>query len=368
MTILTAIGLMSGTSLDGIDVALVETDGEKIGRLGPTGYRSYAEAERMILRQALADAAKMQTRDERPGVLVQAEKLVTEAHAEAVTAFIAKNGIQPGLISAVGFHGQTVLHRPQARLTVQIGDGAKLARQLRIPVVYDFRAADVVAGGEGAPLVPVFHRALARSLDLGSPLAIVNIGGVANITYLDGEAEPIAFDTGPGNAPIDDLMRLRTGKTHDADGKLAARGKVDEKIVEKTLDDPFFSRKPPKSLDRATFAKFPLESLSDEDAAATATAIIAASIAKSFDYLPKKPVALIVAGGGAQNPTLMAMLRARTSISVKTANEVGWRADAIEAQAFAYLAVRVLKGLPLTFPTTTGVRQPMTGGVITRPE
>jgi anhydro-N-acetylmuramic acid kinase len=163
-------------------------------------------------------------------------------------------------------------------------------------------------------------------------------------------------------------MRLRAGKTHDADGKLAARGKADEKIVEKILDDPFFSKKPPKSLDRATFAKFPLESLSDEDAAATATAIVAASIAKSFDYLPKKPVALIAAGGGAQNPTLMAMLRARTSISVKTANEVGWRADAIEAQAFAYLAVRVLKGLPLTFPTTTGVRQPMTGGVITRPE
>lgn len=368
MAILSAIGLMSGTSLDGVDAALIESDGERIERLGSSGYRPYAAAERDLLRAALAAAAKLTDRKARPGILAEAERIVTEAHVETVEAFLGQNKIRREQIAIVGFHGQTVLHRPQANLTVQIGDGAMLAARLGIPVVYDFRAADVAAGGEGAPLAPVFHRALARGLDLAGPLAVVNIGGVANITYLDGEADPIAFDTGPGNAPIDDLVHARTGAAHDVDGKLAARGKTDEKIVVKILADPFFSQRPPKSLDRASFARLPLESLSDADAAATATAIVAASIAKSFDHLPKRPATIVVAGGGAQNPTLMSMLRADVAVPVKSANEVGWQSDAIEAQAFAYLAVRSLKGLPLTFPTTTGVAQPMTGGVIVRPK
>jgi anhydro-N-acetylmuramic acid kinase len=364
MSFLTAMGLMSGTSLDGVDVALVETDGERIKRLGPTGYRSYSPDEQSLLRRALDEAAALSDRTARPSALAEAEALVTLAHAEAVEDFVAKNKIEKSRIAIVGFHGQTVLHRPKARLTVQIGDGRALARRLKLPVAYDFRAADVAAGGEGAPLAPAYHRALVENLDAPKPVAVVNIGGVANITFVDGERDPIAFDTGPGNAPIDDLVRARTGAAHDLDGKLALSGQVDESIVARVLADPFFAQKPPKSLDRAAFASLPIASLSIEDAAATATAIVAASIARALDHLPKRPVTIIIVGGGAHNATLMSMLQQRLQAAVLRGNDVGWSADAIEAQAFAYLAVRTLKGLSLTFPTTTGVPRAMTGGVV----
>lgn len=367
MPALKAIGLMSGTSLDGVDVALLETDGESLVRAGPTGYRPYAENERTLLRAALADAAVLTDRAARPGSLREAEALIARAHAEAVETFLEQNKLTSQDIAVAGFHGQTVLHRPQNWLTVQLGDGAALAKRLGMRVVFDFRAADVAAGGQGAPLVPVFHRALAQALDLPRPLAIMNIGGVANITYLDGDSDPIAFDTGPGNAPIDDLVRARTGGSFDHDGKLSARGKVHEEVVAKVLADPYFRLRPPKSLDREKFAQLPLDALSTEDAAATATAIVAVSIAKAQDQLPKPPLNWIVAGGGARNPALMAMLRELLAGSVMRADEIGWSGDALEAQAFAYLAVRSLKGLPITFPTTTGVGRPMTGGVMVEP-
>jgi anhydro-N-acetylmuramic acid kinase len=367
MSVLTAIGLMSGTSMDGVDVALIESDGERIERLGPTGYRAYTRDERNLLRAALVDAIGMRDRNARSKILAEAEKAITAAHVEAVEMFLKENRIDRGKIDIVGFHGQTVLHRPDLRLTVQIGDGKALAKQLKLPVAHDFRAADTEAGGQGAPLVPVFHRALAGSFTEVRPLAVLNIGGVANITYLDDGNDPIAFDTGPGNAPIDDLMRARNGHTHDADGAFAAQGKADEKIVAKILADPFFTKAPPKSLDRAAFASLPLDSLPLEDAAATATAVVAASVAKAISYLRKKPAMLIVAGGGARNATLLAMLRERANVPVKTANEIGWSGDALEAQAFAFLAIRTLKGLPITFPTTTGAPKPMTGGVIAKP-
>jgi anhydro-N-acetylmuramic acid kinase len=367
MSFLTAMGLMSGTSLDGVDVALLETDGERIKRLGPTGYRPYSPREQSLLRRALGEAATLTERNVRPGALAEAESLVTRAHAEAVEDFIANNKIEKGKIAVVGFHGQTVLHRPKARLTVQIGDGHALAKRLKLPVAYDFRAADVAAGGEGAPLAPVYHRALVESLDVAKPVAVVNIGGVGNITLIDGNRDPIAFDTGPGNAPIDDLVRARTGAAHDLDGKLAADGQVDEAIVARVLAYPFFALKPPKSLDRAAFASLPLASLSIEDATATATAIVAASIARALAHLPARPATIIIVGGGARNPTLMSMLRGRLDVTVLSGNDVGWSTDAIEAQAFAFLAVRTLKGLPLTFPTTTGVPRAMTGGVVAKP-
>jgi anhydro-N-acetylmuramic acid kinase len=364
MSVLTAIGLMSGTSMDGVDVALIESDGERIGRLGPAGYRAYTREERNLLRTALVDAVGMTDRDARSNILAEAEKTITAAHVEAVQAFLKDNKLDRKSIDIVGFHGQTVLHRPDIRLTVQIGDGKALAKALKLPVAYDFRAADTAAGGQGAPLVPVFHRALAETFTEARPLSVLNIGGVANITYLNDGNDPIAFDTGPGNAPIDDLMRARNGHTHDAEGAFAAKGKVDEKIVEKILSDPFFAKVPPKSLDRAAFARLPLGDLSLEDAAATATAVVAASIAKAIALLPKKPAMLIVAGGGAKNSTLLAMLRERANVPVKTANEIGWTGDALEAQAFAYLAIRTLMGLPIRFPTTTGVMKRLVGGVI----
>jgi anhydro-N-acetylmuramic acid kinase len=364
-----AIGLMSGTSLDGVDVALVETDGERIAGFGPTGYRPYSDDEQALLRRALQEGAALTDRAARPGVLAEADAFVTRVHAETVETFLAEEHIDKSEVAIVGFHGQTVLHRPAARLTVQLGDGAALARRLDMTVVHDFRAADVAAGGQGAPLVPVFHQALARDLDRPHPVAVLNVGGVANITYVDG-GDPIACDTGPGNALIDDFMRARTGAPLDRDGDQAAKGRVDETFVAHVLENGFFALPYPKSLDRNAFAfaHIGLPDFSIADGAATLSALTAASVARIVPHLPAAPRAWIVAGGGARNPTLMRMLAERLEpATVETADEVGWSSQAIEAQAFAYLAVRTQNGLPITFPATTGVKQPMPGGIVARP-
>ena len=364
---LTAIGLMSGTSLDGVDVALIETDGEGIGRFGPTSYRAYTDGERDLLRKALADAVPMTDRNARPGVLADAEQLVTRAHAEAVTSFLQANNLSPADIDVIGFHGQTVLHRPEQKLTVQIGDGHALAGTLAMPVVFDLRAADVAAGGQGAPLVPVYHRALVRKLNDAGPAVVVNIGGVANVTYIDGETL-IACDTGPGNALLDDFMLRRTGDAVDRDGRTAATGHADQGWIARALDRPFFLLPPPKSLDRNDFAALTVDGLNTEDGAATLTAFTTASIARIAPMLPKPPASWIVVGGGASNPTLMAMLSKRLApAAVVRGSDVGWSGDAVEAQAFAYMAARSLKGLPLTFPGTTGVPAALTGGVLAKP-
>jgi anhydro-N-acetylmuramic acid kinase len=365
---LTTIGLMSGTSLDGVDVALIETDGKRIKAFGPTGYRAYTERERGILRQALADAIDLPHRDARPGLLAEAERLVTLAHAEAVAAFKAQNRIAAEDIDIVGFHGQTVLHRPDRRLTVQIGDALALARSIHIPVMYDFRSADIASGGQGAPLVPVYHRALAQSLEREGPVALVNIGGVANITYIDGNDALIACDTGPGNALLDDYMFRVTRQRFDCDGHMAAQGVVDEAWVARALALPFFALPPPKSLDRNDFALLTLSEVLPADGAATLTAFTAAAIARIVPLLPKPPKSWIIAGGGARNHTMMRMLRQRLApATVEAADALGWSSDAIEAQAFGFLAARGMKGLPLSYPATTGVSMPMTGGVIARP-
>jgi anhydro-N-acetylmuramic acid kinase len=369
---ISAIGLMTGTSYDGVDVALINTDGENIGRLGPTGYRAYSDAERAVLRRAIAAACNLCDRQQRPQPLAEAEALLTAVHAEAVETYLAANGMTAADVAVIGFHGQTVLHQPERRLTVQLGSGAALASRLGIPVVYDFRAADVAAGGEGAPLVPAYHRAMVRMLDRPQPVGVLNLGGVANVTYIDGE-ELIAFDVGPGNALIDDFLRLRTGAPFDADGLNAAAGMVDERSVERVLAHPYFARRPPKSLDRNEFRQWVAEEgqlakKSVEDGAATLTAITADAIAAARLLLPRAPVSWIAAGGGTRNPTLMRMLAQRLApAKVETANDVGWSSDALEAQAFAFLAVRSLRALPLTFPGTTGVKAPLTGGVLAQP-
>ena len=360
---------MSGTSLDGVDVAMIETDGEAIAGFGPTGYRPYSEGERDLLLRALAAGKALTARDERPGVLAEAEAFVTRVHAEAVLAFLDRNRIDRDTVDIVGFHGQTVLHRPEARLTVQIGDGEALAARIGLPVAYDFRAGDVAAGGQGAPLVPVYHQALALRLDRPRPIAVLNVGGVANVTYVGG-GPPIACDTGPGNALIDDFMRARTGAPLDRDGDQAARGKVDERFVARVLEHPFFAQPAPKSLDRNAFAfaSLGLPEFSVADGAATLSALTAAAVARVVGHLPQPPRAWIVCGGGARNPTLVRMLADRLRpATVETADPVGWSADAIEAQAFAYLAARTLRGLPLTFPTTTGAPRPLPGGSVAQP-
>jgi anhydro-N-acetylmuramic acid kinase len=364
MASLTALGLMSGTSLDGIDAALIETDGERVARFGPVGYRPYADGERDVLRQALAAATALTDRAARPGVLAQAEELVTRAHAEAVEDLLRTHSIERAAVAVVGFHGQTVLHRPERRLTVQIGDGVALARRIGVPVVHDLRAADVAAGGQGAPLVPVFHRALVDNLHRPHPIAVLNIGGVANVTYIDG-ADLIACDTGPGNALIDDFIMARSGAPFDRDGAAAARGRVDETWLARALSHPFFAVPPPKSLDRNAFASLDASGLSLENGAAMLTAFTAAAAAAVVPRLPRAPRSWIIAGGGARNATMMRMLSERlASVSVEAAQSLGWSSDAIEAQAFAYLAVRSLNGLPITFPGTTGAPRPMTGGVL----
>src|SRR5689334_12566611 len=365
---LTALGLMSGTSLDGVDVALIETDGKKVNSFGPTGYRPYTERERGLLRQALTEAVNLPCREARPGILREAEEAVTKAHAEAVATYTAQHRISREEIDIVGFHGQTVLHRPEKRMTVQIGDAAALAKAIHIPVMHDFRAADVAAGGQGAPFVPVYHRALAQSLEREGPIAVVNIGGVSNITFIDGADTLIACDTGPGNALIDDHMYRTMNQRFDKDGEFAAKGRVDQAWVSRALKLPFFSKKPPKSLDRNDFAGLKVGDMAPADGAATLTAFTAAAIARIVPQLPKWPNNWIIAGGGARNRTLMDMLRERLEpATVDAAEGLGWSSDALEAQAFGFLAARGLKGLPLSYPATTGVPMPMTGGVIARP-
>jgi anhydro-N-acetylmuramic acid kinase len=365
-----AIGLMSGTSQDGVDVALIETDGETVTRFGPTAYRTYSKPERALLRSANAVAANMTDRTARPGAMAEAEAQVNAAHAEAVETFLAANGLEPGDVTVIGFHGQTVLHRPERRLTVQIGDGRKLADRLGIPVVYDFRSADVEAGGQGAPLAPVYHRALVRRLDREPPVAVLNVGGVSNVTYIDGD-ELIACDTGPGNALLDDHMLRTMSQPFDCEGRVAAQGRVDVAWVRRALEHPFFAAPPPKSLDRNDFRGFVgdvLDGVSTENGAATLTALTAAAVARIVPHLPHAPKTWIVAGGGARNPTLMSMLAERVAPArIESGHEVGWSIDSLEAQAFAYLAVRSLRGLPITFPGTTGAPRPLTGGVLAKP-
>jgi anhydro-N-acetylmuramic acid kinase len=365
-----AIGLMSGTSQDGVDVALIDTDGERVAQFGATACRPYTKAERTLLRRATAAAANLTERTARPDIVAKAEQLVNDAHAETVQTFLAANDLKPANLAAVGFHGQTLLHRPERGLTMQIGDGQALATRLGIPVVYDFRAADVAAGGQGAPLAPIFHRALVRQLRQEPPVAVLNLGGIANITFIDGDAL-IACDTGPGNALLDDFLRLRTGRPLDTDGRNAAAGAVDEAAIERLLRHPFFAAPPPKSLDRNDFRGLvgdTLDGIGIEDGAATLTALTAAAVARIVPHLPRAPATWIVAGGGARNPTLMKMLGERlTPVRIESAHEAGWSIDSLEAQAFAYLAVRSLRGLPITFPGTTGVAHPLTGGVLAQP-
>jgi anhydro-N-acetylmuramic acid kinase len=364
---LRAIGLMSGTSLDAVDVALIESDGHVVLRRGPASTRPYSAEERHVLRQALQEAIGLQDRNARPGILQSAEGLITIAHAEAVEAFLKQHGIDPKSIDVIGFHGQTVLHRPEQTLTVQIGDGQSLADRLGIKVVHDLRADDVAAGGQGAPLVPVYHKALAEAAGLKGPLAILNIGGVANVTLISSDGALRAFDTGPGNALVDDFVLKRTGKAYDDDGQLAAAGKPDEALLAWVMSHPFFVARPPKSLDRNWFAEGIAAHLSVEDGAATLTEFTVRAILRALDFQAEKPASWIVAGGGAKNSTMLKRLQQASGAVVTKADDLGWSADSMEAEAFAFLAIRSVLGLPITFPSTTGIREPLTGGRLAIP-
>ncbi len=364
-----AIGLMSGTSMDGIDVAAVETDGEGRVQRGPGGFFPYDDAFRARIAAGLDDARLIDRREDRPAGLAPLERDLTLRHADAVKRFLAAH---PSLAPKVaGFHGQTVLHRPERGLTVQLGDGALLARETGIDVVCDMRANDMAHGGQGAPLVPAYHAALAASLpeSLRSfPVCFVNIGGISNVTFVPRTGEPVAFDSGPGNALIDQWVGRDGGPAYDEDGRIAAAGEVSGAVVARYLEAAFFAEPAPKSLDRGDFTLGLAEGLSPADGARTLAAVSAAAILKARAQMPEPPLTWIVCGGGRKNPAIMADLRRGAgNVRVVPAEDAGLDGDAMEAEAWAYLAVRALKGLPLTFPATTGCRRPVTGGVLFTP-
>ena len=372
MAVMRAIGLMSGTSMDGIDVAMIATDGEAVVERGPSWVMAYDPAFRRRLEQALDEAKAIKNREERPGSLADVEAELTARHGEAVARFLQRFGIAARDVDTIGFHGQTVLHRPDEGLTVQLGDGALLAHETGIRVVHDMRANDMVHGGQGAPLVPAYHRALAAGLpgelrDAG-PAIFVNIGGISNATYVDAGQPPVAFDCGPGNALIDQWVQAGAGIPFDDRGAVASEGSPDERVVAAYLAHPFFAKAGPKSLDRNDFTLDLAQGLELADGAATLAKVTAEAILSAGALLPRPPGSWIICGGGARNPAIMDFLKAGAGRArVLTAGEVGLDTDAMEAEAWGYLAVRALKGLPLTWPTTTGCRAPASGGVVTRP-
>ncbi len=354
-----AIGLMSGTSMDGIDAALLETDGERVSGIGAALSISYDEDFRDRLRRLLGRDPEGDAEAE-----AVAEDL-TRRHGEAVREVLKESGLAAADIGVIGFHGHTVLHRPGDGITRQIGLGGLLADETGIPVVNDFRSNDVAQGGEGAPFAPLYHAALSWNYE--KPLAVLNIGGVANVTWISPDGGLIAFDTGPGNALIDDWVRGHDGGAMDLGGRLAHQGAVDEDVLARLLDHPYFERPYPKSLDRDEFDSTPLAGLSAADGAATLTAFTAAGVEKAVHLFPALPNRWLVCGGGRLNPAIMAALRGILSQPVEPVEMAGWHGDALEAQAFAFLAVRSMKGLPLSLPGTTGVKAPATGGVLNRP-
>jgi anhydro-N-acetylmuramic acid kinase len=352
------VGLMSGTSADGVDAALVETDGEAHVVALASCERRYTAAERELLRRAARRALEMPAPGFDP-VIAEAERMLTLVHAEAIEALAGS-----AQASLIGFHGATLAHRPDRGWTWQAGDGPLLARLSGRPVVHDFRSADMAAGGQGAPLAPGFHRALAKGMP--RPIGVLNIGGVANLTWLS-ERGWGAFDTGPGNALLDDWVAHHGLGTFDADGGLARAGRVRDDVLTALLDNPWFDQEGPRSLDRDDFSLAALGGLSPEDGAATLVAFSAEAVGLALRALPVRLDTLLVTGGGRHNPALMQAIRDRTGLETLPVEAVGWQGDALEAQAFAWLAVRHVRKLPGSWPETTGCRAPVVPGRMATP-
>lgn len=359
---LTAIGLMTGTSADGVDVALLETDGDAIVRPGPGLAIPFTDVERQAAKTAIARGVELNRRADDP-IISEAERTLTLANARGVQQLIEDHDLDAAAIDLIGFHGQTILHAPNRRLTWQIGDAELLARETGISVISDFRAADVAAAGQGAPFAPAYHMALARNAGMELPVVFLNIGGISNVTWI-GPDGILAFDAGMGNGLIDDWISSTLGAPFDDGGKLAASGRIIEGVAASFLDNRWFDKPPPKSLDRHDFTLQAVDGLDPADGAATLTAITARSITLAWQHFPARPKAVLVCGGGRHNPVIMNGLQADLGIPVMPVEEAGFRGDLLEAEAFAYLAVRSLKGRPLSWPSTTGVPEPTTGGVL----
>lgn len=368
---LRVLGFMTGTSLDAVDMAVIETDGENIISFGPAGEMKLDAETRAIVEDAIEDALDWERDEEEPDSFEDARMAVADAHLAAALSFMAVNGVKASALDLVGVHGQTVLHEaPTPELpgrTVQLIDALSVAEGLGVRTAYDFRSADVAAGGQGAPLAPVYHAALVRKSGLCGPVAVLNLGGVGNITLVRADGGLEAFDTGPANGMVDLLVQSRGKKRMDEGGRLAAAGTVDQAALAAYLAHPYFASTGPKSLDRFDFSLDPVASLSLEDAAATLTAFAAEAAALGVGRCSEKPTKVVACGGGRHNPVLLAAIRERAGVPVTTAEDEGWRGDSIEAEAFAFLAARCLLGLPISFPGTTGVAEPLTGGRIVEP-
>ncbi|MEN5144609.1 anhydro-N-acetylmuramic acid kinase [Brevundimonas diminuta] len=368
---LRVLGFMTGTSLDAVDMAVIETDGHDILSFGPAGEMKLDSETRAAIEDAIEDAFDWARDEEEPESFEDARMAVADAHLAAALGFMAVNGVKSSALDLVGVHGQTVLHEaPTHELpgrTVQLIDAASVAEGLGVPTAFDFRSADVAAGGQGAPLAPVYHAALVRKAGLSGPVAVLNLGGVGNITLIRADGGLEAFDTGPANGMVDLLVQSRMKKRMDEGGRLAAAGTVDQSVLDAYLAHPYFAATGPKSLDRFDFSLDPVAGLSLEDAAATLTAFAAQAVALGVARCSEQPKEIVVCGGGRHNPVLLVAIRERVGVPVSTAEDKGWRGDSIEAEAFAFLAARCRLGLPISFPGTTGVATPMTGGRIVEP-
>ena len=378
-----AVGLMTGTVLDGyIDVALLKTDGDRTVEFGPYSLEPYQTGTVELLKETLESALNWNFSGPEPDIFRQAEQLITAEQSQAVANVLSAAGIDRADVAAIGFHGQTVLHHPPDKTTDgsdersigqtrQLGNGQAMADNLGIPVVWDFRSADMRSGGQGAPLAPVYHRALLQKArnehTLDGNVAILNLGGVANITWWGGGDRLAAFDTGPANAPINDWVIKHGLGRMDVDGKLAASGSVDENKLKELLEHPYLSAPWPKSLDRFDFSAAMAEGCSAADGASLLTAFSAAAVGKALDLLPERPGTLVLSGGGRHNPVLADAISNRAAVNIVNADELGWRGDAVEAECFAYLAIRSLQALPLSFPSTTGVTAACKGGIVSYP-
>jgi anhydro-N-acetylmuramic acid kinase len=364
------LGFMTGTSLDAVDMAVLETDGLTIQGFGPMGEKKLDPATRAVLEAATHSALAWPWGAPPPAIFAEADRAIADEHLAAAQTFLADHGLGVGDLDLVGFHGQTVLHEPPGPTraegrTIQLGDAERLSAGLGLPVAHDFRTADVAAGGQGAPLAPIYHQALVRWSGLPEPVAVLNLGGVGNVTLVGKAGGLEACDTGPANGMIDLWVQARTSGRCDENGALALAGTVRQDVVSAYLAHPYFVSRGPKSLDRFDFSLGPVAGLSLEDGAATLTAFAAEAVALGVGQLTHRPTRLIVCGGGRHNPVLMAWIARRMAIPVETAEVVGWRGDSIEAEAFAYLAARTLNDLPISFPGTTGVASPLLGGRIT---
>jgi len=366
------LGFMTGTSLDAVDMAVLDTDGETITAFGPAGERKLDPETRALVEAAIVAGRTWAWGAPPPAAFGLAARAVAQAHLAAARGFLADQGLTAADLDLVGVHGQTVLHEPPTPTraegrTVQLIDAALVARGLGLPVAYDFRTADVAAGGQGAPLAPVYHAALVRHAGFDGPVAVLNLGGVGNVTLVDPTSELEAYDTGPANGMIDLWVQSRTAARQDEDGRLARAGRVDDGVLLDYLAHNYFAARGPRSLDRFDFSLDPVAHLSLEDGAATLTAFAAEAVALGVAGLGVRPRRVIVCGGGRHNPALMDAIRTRMDIPVDPAESVGWRGDSIEAEAFAYLAARTANALPISFPHTTGVPTPLAGGRIVRP-